>query len=247
MRNVLTVFNTMLLVVLSVTAFSVSPVTAQVFFSDDEAEFLVRNPNLALQDFESGMVPPVNLTVCSVLVNGNTNDDCFVPGDILPGIEFMATEGPMAIFGPGTINNPFIVLTALDGGADFSIMFPGNTVNVAGVDLGCFTGVGNPPCDVTVNVFGPNGNLIGSTIVTASNMVDAFLGVESVLPISRIEVAEGTDDAGRSIDRVLFGFAEVEPREIPTLSEWGMIAAAGGLMMVGVFFAVRRKRLQASA
>ncbi len=33
---------------------------------------------------------------------------------------------------------------------------------------------------------------------------------------------------------------------IPTLSEWGMIAAAAGLMLVGVFFAVR-KRLQASA
>ena len=32
---------------------------------------------------------------------------------------------------------------------------------------------------------------------------------------------------------------------IPTLSEWGMIAAAGGLMIVGVFFALRRKRAQA--
>jgi len=29
---------------------------------------------------------------------------------------------------------------------------------------------------------------------------------------------------------------------IPTLSEWGMIAAAAGLMLVGVFFAVRRRR-----
>ncbi len=36
-------------------------------------------------------------------------------------------------------------------------------------------------------------------------------------------------------------------RPIPTLSEWGMIAAAGGLGLVGVFYAVRRKRLQASA
>ena len=29
---------------------------------------------------------------------------------------------------------------------------------------------------------------------------------------------------------------------IPTLSEWGMIAAAAGLMLVGVWFAVRRRR-----
>lgn len=31
---------------------------------------------------------------------------------------------------------------------------------------------------------------------------------------------------------------------IPTLSEWGMIAAAAGLALIGVFFAVRRKRMQ---
>lgn len=30
---------------------------------------------------------------------------------------------------------------------------------------------------------------------------------------------------------------------IPTLSEWGMIAAAAGLGLVGVFFAVRRRRV----
>lgn len=31
---------------------------------------------------------------------------------------------------------------------------------------------------------------------------------------------------------------------IPTLSQWGMITAAGGLVLVGVWFAVRRKRMQ---
>ncbi len=32
---------------------------------------------------------------------------------------------------------------------------------------------------------------------------------------------------------------------IPTLSQWGMIAAAAGLVLIGVFFAFRRKRAQA--
>lgn len=32
---------------------------------------------------------------------------------------------------------------------------------------------------------------------------------------------------------------------IPTLSEWGMIAAAAGLGIVGLFFAARRKRISA--
>ncbi len=31
---------------------------------------------------------------------------------------------------------------------------------------------------------------------------------------------------------------------IPTLSEWGMIAAAGCFALIGVFFAMRRKRMQ---
>ena len=30
---------------------------------------------------------------------------------------------------------------------------------------------------------------------------------------------------------------------IPTLSEWGMIAAAAGLAMIGVFFAIRKRRI----
>jgi len=40
-------------------------------------------------------------------------------------------------------------------------------------------------------------------------------------------------------------FVNLIPTNIPTLSEWGMIAAAAGLALVGVFFAVRRRRMQA--
>jgi hypothetical protein len=34
-------------------------------------------------------------------------------------------------------------------------------------------------------------------------------------------------------------------RNIPTLSEWAMIAAAAGLVMIGVFYAIRRRKAQA--
>ena len=40
-------------------------------------------------------------------------------------------------------------------------------------------------------------------------------------------------------------FNRISPDRIPTLSEWGMISAAAGLGLIGVFFAVR-KRLRAS-
>ncbi|MEW6144559.1 MAG: IPTL-CTERM sorting domain-containing protein [Thermodesulfobacteriota bacterium] len=39
-------------------------------------------------------------------------------------------------------------------------------------------------------------------------------------------------------------FINVQVGNIPTLSEWGMIAAAAGLGLVGVWFAVRRRKMQ---
>jgi hypothetical protein len=41
-------------------------------------------------------------------------------------------------------------------------------------------------------------------------------------------------------------YRNVPVNAIPTLSEWGMIAAAAGLAMIGAFFAVRRRRAQAA-
>jgi hypothetical protein len=40
-------------------------------------------------------------------------------------------------------------------------------------------------------------------------------------------------------------FVNLITTNVPTLSEWGMIAAAAGLGLIGVFFAVRRRREQA--
>jgi hypothetical protein len=56
------------------------------------------------------------------------------------------------------------------------------------------------------------------------------------------------DDENRVVANCLSqGFAECTftnrgLSNIPTLSEWGMIAAAAGLIIVGIFFAVRRRR-----
>jgi hypothetical protein len=40
-------------------------------------------------------------------------------------------------------------------------------------------------------------------------------------------------------------FVNVRDLNVPTLSEWGMIAAAAGLALIGVFFAIKRRRAQA--
>ena len=41
-------------------------------------------------------------------------------------------------------------------------------------------------------------------------------------------------------------FTNIRRRDIPTLSEWGMIAAASGLGFVGLFFALKRRKTQRS-
>ena len=82
-------------------SFPLSPASAQVTFTDNEAEFLAQNPNLAIQDFESGNVAPGSVVSCSQIINENTNDACFSPGDILPGIEFAAPLECFSDRGPG--------------------------------------------------------------------------------------------------------------------------------------------------
>ena len=46
----------------------------------------------------------------------------------------------------------------------------------------------------------------------------------------------------QSLGFVSCTFTNRGPANVPALSEWGMIAAAAGLGMIGVFFAVRRLR-----
>jgi hypothetical protein len=154
----------------------------------------------------------------------------------------------LVIVGPGFNNNPFIVLLP-DGSSDsLDFTFPGNTVNAVGVDLGCLL-EGQGPCSDTVfvQVFSAGDILIGSTSLAVTDLFDSFLGIQSIEPITRINVSNVSGPpifAFEGIDRISFGFRVRDP--IPTLSEWGMISAAVGLMLVGVFFAAR-KRLQASA
>ena len=53
----------------------------------------------------------------------------------------------------------------------------------------------------------------------------------------RCGATEGIDSD--SFERIVYTASQTP---IPTLSEWGMIATASGLILVGVFFVIRRKR-----
>ncbi|MEW6144526.1 MAG: IPTL-CTERM sorting domain-containing protein [Thermodesulfobacteriota bacterium] len=233
------------LIVISVFLFSAPSALAQVTFTTDDAVFFAQNPNLAFQDFESGNVAPGGNTSCSQTINENTNDACFSPGDILPGIEFTALLNVLVIVGPGFNNNPFVVLVPNIPPDSLDITFPGNTVNAVGVDLGCLVESLGPCSDtVFVQVFGEGDVLIGSTSVAVTSLFDSFLGIQSAEPITRINVSNAVLERFEGIDGIAFGFTEFATN-IPTLSEWGMISAAVGLGLAGVWFAVRRRKVRA--
>ncbi len=222
---------------------SFSPASAQVSFTDNEAAFLAVNPNLLFQDFESGNVAPNSVMQCSAVVNENTSDGCFSPGDILPGIEFAQVPlGAHTLFiaGPGVEENAFVVLYTDFNTDTMDITFPGNNVNTAGLVLGCLSE--GPGCSDTliIRVFGTGDELIGSTQRAVTGQFDTFVGIQSSELITRINVGSLAGNGFEGLGRISFGLAE--PNVIPTLSEWGMIAAAAGLGLVGVFFAIRRKR-----
>jgi hypothetical protein len=94
-------------------------------------------------------------------------------------------------------------------------------------------------------VFGQGDALIGSTNVAVTDFFDTFLGIQSDVPITRINLSNGNQLLFfEGIDRISFGFSDFTAN-IPTLSEWGMIAAAAGFALVGMFYALRRRRASA--
>ncbi len=94
------------------------------------------------------------------------------------------------------------------------------------------------------NVFLDTGESVVVTELAIEGWELVDVGCEDTGPGFNVFV----DDENRVIaDCLSQGFAECTftnraVSNIPTLSEWGVIAAAAGLILVGVFFAVRKRR-----
>ncbi len=67
---------------------------------------------------------------------------------------------------------------------------------------------------------------------------------ESVAGIGVTIFEDGASLQCNSEGQTTCTFTNFRSINIPTLSEWGMIAAAAGLALIGVFFAVRRRKAQ---
>ncbi|MEW6144561.1 MAG: hypothetical protein AB1598_06030 [Thermodesulfobacteriota bacterium] len=102
--------------------------------------------------------------------------------------------------------------------------------------------LGNGACSVLFK--------IGSEVVT-QNETEGFVldhvecDTGSGILVTEVENGVALECITQSTEGTCTFFNRPVESNIPTLSEWGMIAAAAGLGLVGVWFAVRRRRARA--
>jgi hypothetical protein len=200
-----------------------------------------------IQTFDSAIS-----TACDAPFDSTNSAGCFPPGAILPGVQYDVTPSHefFDIFGPNFNGSSGNISKAIgpDNHTDtLDIIFEIGGVFAAGVRPGCFVLLPEVCMrTVTISVYGAGHTFLGSAQVDVSSHFDDFVGLESEVPIVTISVDGpdlGPDPGFHAVSEVVFLQGRLLD-DVPTLSQLGMIAAAAGLMLVGVFFAVR-KRLQA--
>lgn len=251
-------FAATLVVIAAMFCLSSAPALAQIEFVYNQDEFNGMNPVIEIQDFTHANKPPsLGFLECDTPVNSNSSDECFLPGDILEGISFTQSPDPdnnILLLGTDSrgSQNPAFVLTNNNFESNFVINFD-PAVNNVGLNIGCAEVDGPCSTGVTVKIYGSS-SVIGFTTVTATNDFDTFVGMMTSEQIERVvlEPAGGTQQV-RGVQSVSFGQTEPGafpggPRgsaSIPTLSEWGMIAAAAGFALIGMLYAMRRRKASA--
>ena len=247
MRRTKSIYVKALMLILAALASGASSATAQVTFLTDKDEYIANHPGQLVQTFEDGNVAPGGFQVCdAVLINSFSDNPCFNPGDILPGLEFFSnpTFGSFSLAGVNAsgFGNPRKALgRQTDGQNEFiEITFLPAGVSSAGVTTGCFDG--EPPCNGVslFQVYGAGGVLLDEITIPVTGALETFIGFDSTTPVERVTVSDFQGNATfEAITEVRYD-QSVNP--IPALSEWGMISAFIGLAFIGVLFAVRRRR-----
>lgn len=219
--------------------------TDPVFFSDP-LTFNESCEDLAFEDFEDTNVEPNSTLACSGPFNSLTNNNCYSQGALVPG--FSLTSVPEAQNSLVVITPPQFTLTNTAAG-------PNNTSDntqitfdppESGVGLSIVTPVSSGI--LTVEIYGPDDVLLGTTDLNMEqNNVGTFLGMTTDNTVSRIVLSNNGQSIGELLYEIQFGDCGIslggpgESSTVPTLSQWGLIAMAGLLGIVGIMVMRRRK------
>ncbi|GEM_PF-2725240 len=234
------------------TIFS-SPPSDDVVFTTDEPEFLDDNTRLDFQDFLGAVIAPGNFLICPAPADTDSDDVCFVPGQILPGIAFTDSPGPdlIGLFLPGAnfdgFGNPSNVLTNNTFLDNFEVLFDGDTDTV-GLTLGCLNfNIIAGACALQVDVHGPGDVLLGTFYIVVTDQFDTFLGVESDQQITRIVLSETFMVDVRGLLFILFGIGGTggDGSKGCAIADAGVgpegLAGLAVLAIIPLFIVVRRR------
>ncbi|PYO39628.1 MAG: hypothetical protein DMD29_08270 [Gemmatimonadetes bacterium] len=175
---------------------------SSVSFFTDRASFLAQFPGLALADFETGQVLDGRVKTCRGPVDATTNDDCFHPGEIPPGVQFNADHfeagEELVLVGTGFFGAPSKNLVANVFTDAFLIDFSGGNVTAVGMDLVAY--LSDDVCQV--DVFGQSGLLVSTTAACTAG--GTFWGASTSEAITRIRIFSPSGQS-EGVDNVVFG------------------------------------------
>ena len=167
-------------------------------FYTDRPTFNLANPGLPIEDFEEGNVGAGGVISFDGPLDSTSNNTGFMPGDILPGISFVASTTDLALTGDGFLGIPTKAIGPNSFGDTFDILFT-TPVLAAGMDV--LTPLNASV--VTASVFGEGNVLLGSTMINAS-ATPTFFGVSNMAAITRINL-DAEANGGEIIDNIAFG------------------------------------------
>ena len=205
---------------------------------NDEVVFNNTCGDLALEDFEDTNVGANNVESCTGPFNSLTNDACYSTGALIPGFSLIASPDPNAVLTPNFLGVTNVAAGPGNFAADTVITFT-EVVHAVGMVLVDPAGT----TTVDVQVFGVGNVLLGTATVNLISLNGHFLGILANQSIIRIEIVETAGPQGELLYELSFGQCEVLI-PIPTLSEWGLIAMAGILGIIG-FMVIRRRKVSA--
>ena len=210
------------------------------FFINEEQTFVGACGFLPTEDFEDTNVAPGDIESCPGPFNSFTDNACYSPGALIPDFSIFATgDGlqQMAVITPPEAGITKVGVGPDDFIDDTNIIFDPPVTSASMVIV---TPISSGPLDI--NVFGLEDQLLGSTTInTPPSPVGTFVGIATTDQITSIVIDGDGSNNAELLYELSFGQCDPSIRNVPTLSEWGLIAMAGILGLVG-FMVIRRRQ-----
>ena len=203
---------------------------------------LVPPANQSCEDFEEGVIP--GLAAFPAPLDETTNNGVFAAGDIVSGLTISddpindsdgmggAPDGLIGVPAGGFGNATQVVVS--NTFADSTNLNFATPQTFVAMDVVTFTAESN----VEVTFFDDSDGVIDSLSGTVSP-AGAFLGVQSDIPISRINIFS-TEGGAEGADTICFSNRGLGGQAVPTLSAWSIAALALIVLLIAAFGLRRR-------